>query len=115
MRRRCFGMSSLAVIVILLMGEVPEAASTTDGGSINVPISIAEFIWDEEFLMESEVNARLLQVANTSDDLIDQALNKNKPVCNATTNYGNGTCLVPTGGTPPTNCTLLRYRCRQNP
>ncbi|GLU01783.1 hypothetical protein SLE2022_190670 [Rubroshorea leprosula] len=60
MRRRCLGMLSLAVIVILLIGEVPEAAST-DGGSINVTTSIAEFIGDEEFLLGSEVNARLLQ------------------------------------------------------
>ncbi|GKV16996.1 hypothetical protein SLEP1_g27556 [Rubroshorea leprosula] len=60
MRRRCLGMLSLAVIVILLIGEVPEAAST-DGASINVTASIAEFIGDEEFLMGSEVNARLLQ------------------------------------------------------
>ncbi|GLT31639.1 hypothetical protein SLA2020_063620 [Shorea laevis] len=59
MRRRYLGMLSLAVAVILLIGEVPEAACT-DGGSINVTTSVVEFIGDEELLMDSEVNARLL-------------------------------------------------------
>ncbi|GLT31647.1 hypothetical protein SLA2020_063690 [Shorea laevis] len=111
MRRRCIGMLSLAVIVILLIGEVPEAASTTDGGSINVPISIAEFIWDEEFLMESEVNARLLKVASTSDDLVYKALKADEAVCNGQKKYGSGTCLVPAGGTPPPNCSLRERNC----
>ncbi|GLU01787.1 hypothetical protein SLE2022_190710 [Rubroshorea leprosula] len=57
MKKRSLGFF-LAVLLILLIGEVLEAASIT-GGSISTT-SIAEFIGHEEFLMESEINARLL-------------------------------------------------------
>ncbi|GLU01798.1 hypothetical protein SLE2022_190820 [Rubroshorea leprosula] len=65
MKKRSLGFL-LAVILILLIGEVLEAAFIT-GGSISTTsitelstTSIAEFIGHEEFLMESEINARLL-------------------------------------------------------
>ncbi|GLT31642.1 hypothetical protein SLA2020_063650 [Shorea laevis] len=56
----------LAVLLILLIGEVLEAASITGGSFSTTSItelsttSIAESIGHEEFLMESEINARLL-------------------------------------------------------
>ncbi|GLT43022.1 hypothetical protein SLA2020_169980 [Shorea laevis] len=91
MRRRCLGMLSLAVIVILLIGEVPEAAST-DGGSINVTTSIAEFIGDEEFLLGSEVNARLLQGGQTNKLSVYKALAKGS-VCNGVSYATDSRCL----------------------
>ncbi|GLT43021.1 hypothetical protein SLA2020_169970 [Shorea laevis] len=57
MKRHCLGFTS-AVLLILLFGEVLEAASIT-GVSISTT-NIADFIGDEEFLMDSEINARFL-------------------------------------------------------
>ncbi|GKV50161.1 hypothetical protein SLEP1_g56874 [Rubroshorea leprosula] len=90
MKRRCLELLTLAVLLILLTGEVAEAASTTRG-SINAT-RISEFIGDQEFLLESEVNARIL----ASDPPLIYRTNMKPAICKDKV-YAN--CL-PVGGRP---------------
>ncbi|GKV08880.1 hypothetical protein SLEP1_g20451 [Rubroshorea leprosula] len=78
MKRHCLGFTS-AVLLILLFGEVLEAASIT-GVSISTT-NIAEFIGDEEFLMDSEINARfLVDKPNICKDIGHSTPDPNHPV-----------------------------------
>ncbi|GKV17003.1 hypothetical protein SLEP1_g27563 [Rubroshorea leprosula] len=86
MKKRSLGFL-LAVLLILLIGEVLEAASIP-GGSISTT-SIADFIGHEEFLMESDINARLLGAKG--DICSDYAALKKPPVKGCYSKHvGNG-------------------------
>ncbi|GLT31637.1 hypothetical protein SLA2020_063600 [Shorea laevis] len=75
-RSRCLGLLTLAVLMILPLGKAPEVTATTEG-SIHAS-RVAEFIGDQEILMESEANTRILAAAS----MIDVALVNTITVCN---------------------------------